>query len=146
MSKWWSLNEDETVLRLRDTACLDWTAIANALPGRSPQACRQRYYSKLKGARNRAARPRGPAPTKPRKRLRKPRPVLGLPPEAPARAEGVAPLRVDIGHARRGPDLTTLREMAELRLRIAEHGLTRALFGDPPPGRSALDQRRSRDG
>ncbi|WP_407146266.1 hypothetical protein [Bradyrhizobium sp. ORS 86] len=40
-------------------------------------------------------------------------------------------------------DFTALRERAELRLRILECGLTGGVFGDPPPGRSALDQRRA---
>ena len=30
----------------------------------------------------------------------------------------------------------------DINLRIARQGLTAGVFGDPPPGRSALDQRR----
>lgn len=33
---------------------------------------------------------------------------------------------------------------ADLRTRIARQGLTAGVFGDPPPGRSALDQRQAR--
>ncbi len=33
---------------------------------------------------------------------------------------------------------------ADLRTRIARQGLTAGVFGDPPPGRSALDQRGQR--
>jgi hypothetical protein len=32
---------------------------------------------------------------------------------------------------------------AELRNRIAERGITGGLLGDPPPGRSALDEKRA---
>jgi len=42
---------------------------------------------------------------------------------------------------RRMPSLDHLRERAELHLRISGQGLTAGFFGDPPPGRSALDER-----
>ncbi|MET3991656.1 hypothetical protein ABID65_003296 [Bradyrhizobium sp. S3.9.2] len=129
--KIWTGAEDDHLLFLRDREKLTFEAIA-ARFGRSRGACKTRYYYDLQrrnGARHytaadRAAR-RGDG--------------YPVPPEL---GEGVPALRLpSIGERIRMPSLDALREQAELRLRIAERGLTGGVFGDPPPGRSALDQR-----
>ncbi|MEY9703736.1 hypothetical protein ACFLEY_21590 [Bradyrhizobium sp. YCK136] len=141
----WSAGEDADLLRLRDVERLDWPAIAAALPGRSGPACEQRYYGKLKGARDRSRRPRGPKPSVPAVSWRK-RGVAaaGIVPEVAAIVAPAAPvLPMPVVERKRMPLLDHLRERAELQLRIDRQGLTAAWFGDPPPGRSALDKRAS---
>ncbi|EJN15708.1 hypothetical protein PMI42_00726 [Bradyrhizobium sp. YR681] len=138
----WSRAEDAELLRLRDVARLDWPAIAAKLPGRSAAACEQRYYGKLKGARDRARRPRVPKPSQPVVSWRKrgaaivdaaAEPVAAVPVVVPSTPPLILPKRM--------PSLDHLRERAELQLRIDRQGLTAGFFGDPPPGRSALDAR-----
>ncbi len=124
------------VLRLRDGEDLDWTTIAAAMPGRTASACEQRYYGKLKGARDRAPRRTGPAPKPGAPGLWR-RPVVV---NVPLAEKPVAPL-APVVEIRRMPSLDHLRERAELQLRIDRQGLTAGFFGDPPPGRSALDER-----
>ncbi|BCA04182.1 SANT/Myb-like DNA-binding domain-containing protein [Bradyrhizobium diazoefficiens] len=141
----WSGNEDAELLRMRDVERLDWPEIAAALPGRSGPACEQRYYGKLKGARDRARRPRGPKPSVPAVSWRK-RGVAaaGVVPEIAAVVAPAAPaLPLPVVERKRMPLMDHLRERAELQLRIDRQGLTAAWFGDPPPGRSALDKRAS---
>lgn len=140
----WSAAEDAALLRLRDVQRRDWPAIAAILPGRTASSCEQRYYGKLKGARDRTPRRRGPEPSVPavswRKRGARLAGVAAA--AAPAAVAPVPPVTV----TRRGRVISTemLREDAFLRSRIEACGdLTRGFFGDPPPGRSALDERAS---
>jgi hypothetical protein len=148
--KHWKPAEDEAILRLRDVARLGWKAIAEKMPGRTPASCEQRYYGKLKGARDRAPRPTGPAPSLPVVSWRKrgaaiagvvAAPAVEIPPVAvDATARQCGPL----AFVARGRVLSTevLRDHAALVARIQVCGdLTRGWFGDPPPGRSALDGR-----
>ncbi|MGM4955674.1 SANT/Myb-like DNA-binding domain-containing protein [Bradyrhizobium barranii] len=136
--RWWSTHEDETILRLRDVSQLNWKAIAAKVPGRSAAACEQRYYGKLQGARNRAPRPTGPAP-KPGPRGYWRRPVVVNVPLAAKPAKLPPPPFVPRG---RVATTEALRDAALLQARIETCGdLTRGYFGDPEPGRSALDQR-----
>lgn len=136
----WLREEDADLLRMRDGERLDWPAISAQLPGRSAAACEQRYYGKLKDVRNRTRRPRGPKPSEPVVSWRKRGAAIGgvvtdsVPPSAPV----VLP---PVPERTRMPLLDHLRERAELQARIERQGLTAAYFGDPPPGRSALDQR-----
>lgn len=136
--QWWTREEDETILRLRDVSRLDWKAIAADVPGRSAAACEQRYYGKLKGVRDRTPRPTGPAPKAGAPGYwRRPR-VINVP--LPVKPAPVAAPRF----VPRGRVLSTdvLRDAARLHARIETSGdLSRGYFGDPPPGRSALDQR-----
>lgn len=139
----WSPAEDAALRRLRDIEHLDWLAIAAALPGRSAGACEQRYYGKLKGASGRARRPSRPKLGKPVSWRKRGAAVAGVV-AAPAPREvaaAPAPAPVVITPRIRMPSLDGLRERAELHLRIAERGLTGGVFGDPAPGRSALDER-----
>ncbi|MBW7966785.1 SANT/Myb-like DNA-binding domain-containing protein [Bradyrhizobium sp. BR 10261] len=128
--RYWSSYEQAKLLRLRDAQKLAWPAIVEAMPGRTEGACKVQYYAILRDqAQARRYRPTRLAVSRPR-----PAPVIvTAPPVAPATTIAPAP---------RGASLSALREAAELRLRIAERGLTGGWFNDPPPGRSALDARR----
>lgn len=137
---WWTAEEDEKLLRLRDGLGLGWKAIAEQMPGRSTASCEQRYYNKLKDARDRTPRPKGPAPKRGAKGYWR-RPVIVNVPLAPKPAPVPAPAPAPAVERRRMPSLDHLRERAELQLRIDRQGLTAGFFGDPPPGRSALDKR-----
>lgn len=124
----WTEADQARLLKLRDDDGLDWSAVAAAMPGRTLAACKVQYYERLRercGARRYSAtRQLPPAPPRP----------------APVAAPAVTPAPV-VAREARGGSLAGLREAAELRLRIAERGLTGGVFGDPPPGRSALDER-----
>jgi hypothetical protein len=137
----WSPHDDAKLLRLRDGERWGFPEIAAAMPGRTAPACEQRYYGKLKGVRDKRPRPSGPKPTVPPVSWRKRGAAVAI--VAPAAAVEVVapPAPVAIAPRIRTPLLDGLRERAELHLRIAERGLTAAFFGDPPPGRSALDER-----
>ncbi|WP_039799889.1 SANT/Myb-like DNA-binding domain-containing protein [Bradyrhizobium sp. WSM4349] len=134
----WSAAEDAALLRLRDIERRDWLSIAARLPGRSAASCEQRYYGKLKSSRDCTRRPRGPIPSRPAVSWRKRGGAIAVAPVVDAPAPP-APVSVRT----RMPFLDHLRDRAELHLRIDRQGLTAAFFGDPPPGRSALDQRAS---
>lgn len=152
----WSAAEDADLLRLRDVERLDWPAIAAALPGRSGPACEQRYYGKLKGARDRSRRPRGPKPSVPAVSWRK-RGVAaagvaaagvaaaGIVPEVAANISPAAPvLPLPVVERKRMPLLDHLRERAELQLRIDRQGLTAAWFGEPAAWSVGTRQARQR--
>jgi len=132
----WSKGDDEKLLRLRDIDRLGWQAISEAFQGRTPAACEMRYYGKLKGARDQQRRQPGPRPVKAAGYKRRSRTKF-----LPAPAAPLQPPKPPVVERRRMPSLDHLREAAELRLRIDRQGLTAGFFGDPPPGRSALDER-----
>nr|WP_246718530.1 hypothetical protein [Bradyrhizobium elkanii] len=120
------------MIRQRSVLMLPWEAVR--LPGRSNKACINEFYKARLSQRiaramhqKRRGRPPGPA-VRP-----EPEPI-----ETCSSSEQVLRPR-----ARRQQDLGVLRDWADLRGRIAERGLTGGWFGDPPPGRSALDQRAS---
>lgn len=140
----WKPADDAKLLRLRDVDLLGFAEIAAALPGRTPAACEMRYYGKLKGSRDRRPRPTGPAPVgKAVGYWRKPpAAVPAASNDNSGRASEPAPAPpAPVVERKRMPFLDHLRERAELQLRIDRQGLTAAFFGDPPSGRSALDQR-----
>jgi hypothetical protein len=109
----WSDRETARLFQLRGKR-LKWPEIATALPGRSANACQGRYYW-LK------TRDRAPAPAI--------APAMG-------QAKAIEPSGAVMS-------LATLLADAELRSRIAIQGVSAGLLGDPMPGRSALDQKRS---
>jgi hypothetical protein len=128
----WREAEQDKLLALRDEQGLDWPAVAAALPGRTEGACKIQYYARL---RDRAQAKRYSA-----NRLLPPRPapvpvIVTAPPVAPQC------IMVEMAVPRRSASLDVLRTDADLRARIAERGLTGGVFNDPPPGRSALDER-----
>lgn len=129
--KTWTTAEDDHLLFLRDREKLTFEAIAPRF-GRSKLSCKTRYYYDLRhrnGARHYTAADKAA------------RRGVGYP-VPPKLGEGVPELRLpSLGERIRMPSLDGLRERAELNLRIAERGLTGGVFGDPAPGRSALDQR-----
>jgi hypothetical protein len=102
--------------RLRES----WETIAAALPGRSVGSCKQAYTYRQNKAAAAAARRANAG-----KRAILPAAPIEPAPSPSARAVSTSALIVD----------------AELRARIAVQGLTAGLLGDPPAGRSALDQR-----
>ncbi|TFV34569.1 hypothetical protein E4K66_30865 [Bradyrhizobium frederickii] len=132
----WDDAEEDHLLFLRDREKLRFNVIGPRL-GRSPEACEVRYYTKLfavnaanhYGKERSGGRPVGGGKPRPRPAAKPAKPVeMKVPP--PAEHGGY-----------RAVDLDALRERAELLLRIAERGLTGGVLGDPPPGRSALDER-----
>jgi hypothetical protein len=103
--------------------------------GRSALACQARYYGPL-GARNGANH--YPAWHPLARRVDRSSSGAG----AGAAVAGCAGC-AGAGDAAATVDRATsrLRDWTDLRARIAERGLTGGVFGDPPPGRSALDER-----
>ncbi|MBR1206978.1 MULTISPECIES: SANT/Myb-like DNA-binding domain-containing protein [unclassified Bradyrhizobium] len=144
----WTDLEDAKLLHARDVLRVPWDKIEQHMPGRSRGGCVRRYYTDLQ-ADNQATRRNWKA--KGRRVAVPPKPVVpGIvralvevfaPPIAPAPPKPVIVL--DRGGS---APLGGLRDYAELLARIAERGLTGGVLGDPPPGRSALDQRRSGGG
>lgn len=132
----WTPLEDAEILRLRDDEGLAFDEIVASLPGRTIDAIKLRYYSKL---RSRSLVGQGILRKRGRRR-RKIAPEVYVEPPAP-------PLQpVDNAGARppsvRRVSTYVLVADAELRARIALQGLTAGIFGDPPPGRSALDEKK----
>ena len=126
----WTEAEHLRLRHMREVEQRIWADIS--LPGRSSKACEIEYHR----AGFIRLSPVEPKPVPPRERTRRsaqPQPAHELPDPAIERA---------IPRARRS-DLGALRDKAELRDRIIERGLTGGVFGDPPPGRSALDERRA---
>lgn len=129
----WDAADEDHLLFLRDVDRLGFEAIAPRLD-RSMLACQARYYGRLadrNGAKHypawhplarKAGLPVAPTPAPPA-------------PVAPAPAPPAPP------RDSRSTNLDGLRDWADLLGRIAERGLTGGVFGDPPPGRSALDER-----
>lgn len=126
-NKWtsWSEAEDARLDELRASG-LVWEVIGERMPGRTQQACRQRYSLRHGKPSVRPAAAPAPAAAPRQAPLA---PVLAVLQEAEARSFG------------RRISTATLLADAELRARIATKGLTAGLLGDPPPGRSALDER-----
>jgi hypothetical protein len=130
----WNVAEEDHLLFLRDREKLVFRVIAERL-GRSEKACVARYYSRLfarNGARHFAV---GHANAHKGRPAAAPAPAVSSPAAAPQKrpAPAVAP--------ERRPNLAALRDWTDLCARIAECGLTGGVLGDPPPGRSALDER-----
>lgn len=126
----WTDEEHAELIRQRSVLMLPWEAVR--LPGRSNKACINEFYKARLSQRiaralhqKRRGRPPGPA-------------VKPVPVETCSSSE-----RVLRSRERRQQDLGVLRDWTALLERIAERGLTGGCFGDPAPGRSALDQRAS---
>lgn len=123
----WKGGELKELFRLRDELRLGWDEIAARFPGRSGNSCRQAWYSRrdAAGAASRKAKSATPAA------------AAGKPPIAapPAVAAALA------GPIRRPRYFSELD--AEIVARIERQGLTAGFCGDPLPGRSALDRKRT---
>ena len=129
----WTLPRRAQLARLYDAAKrkkqFSWPEIA-AVMGSSVASCQQTMYYIRKE--------RGTATTyhlavdSPPPSSIEPRPA---PPPKPQPASAGSVLSSHVGTAR-------LAMMAEITARISLQGATAGLMGDPPPGRSALDQRR----
>lgn len=130
----WSERELARLVALRARGA-KWADISAALRGRSTSACTLAFYNI--GAKRRReearAKARAEAPRAPLK-VRCIMPAV-KPDQAPSRALP-APSAGVVATSRLVAD-------AELRDRIAERGLTAGIFGDPAPGRSALDLKRA---
>jgi hypothetical protein len=111
----WTTFEDRLLLLLRRDEKKSWAFIEQAFPRRTGAALINHFYKLL-------ARPPKPAPL----------------PVAVHQAAATKP-------SGRQVSTHVLIADAELRSRIALQGLTAGLFGDPLPGRSALDQRNAGD-
>jgi hypothetical protein len=130
----WTERELARLVGLREKHCMTWSAIAELFPGRTIGACTIAYHMigvrRSRDAARAAALALAPAPLKIRTaiahRVLAPAPARAMPPASP---HVVATSR--------------LVADAELRDRIAGRGLTAGFFGDPAPGRSALDRKRA---
>jgi hypothetical protein len=116
----WNREMFVRLIDMREVHKLTYDEIAKTL-GAPVSSC-QKYYSDLRGRRVREAEAAN----------KRPPPVVVKQPIITARTD----LRE---HRPRAP---LHPADAELSARIAALGLTAGVFGDPPPGRSALDQRR----
>ena len=129
----WTVPRRAKLARLYDAAKrtkrFSWPEIAAAMNS-SVASCQQTMYY-IRKERGQAttyhlAVDSPPPPVSPRR---------PLPPPPPQPATAAPILSRHVGAAR-------LAMMAEIGARIALQGATAGLMGDPPPGRSALDQRR----
>lgn len=130
----WTPIEIDRLIHLRDDRRLIWTVIARKL-GRNAgsdgigQCCSAYNYHKAKRAREAAMVAAG----------------ITLPaPRTPCDNSPIAPTPAEVALL----DAPTRRPRyfssdGGLMTRIAAQGLTAGYFGDPPPGRSALDQRQA---
>lgn len=120
----WPDAEQSKLDRLRGEG-LSWEAVAAQMQGRTQWACQQRYSVRHGKSREKPAE--APAP-----RQAPLAPVMAALQAAESKTRG------------RRISLASLMADADLRARIAEQGPTAGLFGDPPAGRSALDDRLGR--
>jgi hypothetical protein len=146
----WTQKERDRLLHLRDVERLKWDAVAARMPGRTRGSCIVQYYDRLRAFNKAQQRPEEPGRYGPKPIRAAPPPLPAPKPARPSVPEAVKPVApplvavpapADIALRRRTAALEVLRAEAELRARIAERGLTGGLFGDPAPGRSALDRR-----
>lgn len=141
----WSDDHKQQLVLLREVRRLTWPVITAMFPGRTLGAVTVAYHNigvdrrrreLERVAADRAAQARAVAPAKPVGPQKiKPAIAHRLVETAPARA--VPPASASVVPTSR------LVADAELRDRIAERGLTAGFFGDPAPGRSALDEKRA---
>jgi hypothetical protein len=130
--KGWLAAEVARLILLRELHGLSWSEISEQIPGRSANSCSIAYYKRHTHRRQREAKHlvAGIEQMIGMQRL-----AAASPPLAP-RSPGPPPSPTVVATARLVLD-------AELRNRIAERGITGGLLGDPPPGRSALDEKRA---
>lgn len=136
----WTETEIDRLIDMRDRRRMVWSAIARELERddtgqNGVGACCAAYgYHKARRAREAAMVAAGiTPPTRRRIRLPADDAPVNLPPSQAAR------LDEPVCRPRYFHDADN-----DLRARIAEQGLTAGWFGDPKPGRSALDQREER--
>ncbi|MEY9158260.1 SANT/Myb-like DNA-binding domain-containing protein [Bradyrhizobium japonicum] len=107
----WTAAELDRLCAAVEGAGGDWARVAANMPGRSEAACKQAYNSRRRSER--------------------------LAKEAPAAA--AAPKRLKSWQDKRAAEKAAEQERA--RAFAQERSAASAFFGDPLPGRSALDQR-----
>ena len=136
----WTKSEIDRLIEMRECRRMTWAAIARKLERTGTgqngiDACRVAYgYHKGKRTREAAMIAAGMTPAS-RKRIRLPADdaPVDLPPSQAARL------------SKRDARPRYFHDAGiDIRARIAEQGLTAGMFGDPKPGRSALDQREAR--
>lgn len=127
--KRWTEAEHRKLIHMRNVERLPWPKIM--LPGRNPKCCKNEYFHRRFGDLLPAGASFPRALHAPRVRRAAPRPE----PRTQIVVGGAVPAKP------RQMNLEAVRHRAELRDRILERGITGGLCGDPPPGRSALDQR-----
>lgn len=112
----WLASEDLLLQQLKKDGNT-WAEIAARLPRHTKSACEQRHYKRNERP---AVTPRPPAP----------RPASVTVRQAAGREPSCRVMRTAL-----------LMVDSEMRARIEAQGLTAGWFGDPPKGRSALDDR-----
>lgn len=125
----WTDERMRRVVELREKHEMTWDAIGARFGVAGSLACTRyhSYKSSLRIAEKRKEMGLGDPAPQPRVRKRKPQPL---------------PLIV-IARPEKRPRYFSDADN-DIRARIAEQGLTAGWFGDPKPGRSALDQREGR--
>lgn len=106
----WSSKELVTLKNMREILKAEWPQIAAHIPGRSPNACRDAYWSHVS-----------------KKKVR----TTYIPSANSAAASS---------HNRPGETLLEARERRREAASLRD--VTAVVFGDPPPGFSALDEKR----
>jgi hypothetical protein len=126
----WLTPEIDKIEDMRDRG-LSWSTISAEFPKRTQAQVCSAYHNRKRKRERDTNRER-------QRTIERAGKVQQLAAPAPARAPAPPlPIMVD----RRMPWLEPMRDWAELCQRIAERGLTGGYLGDPPPGRSALDER-----
>lgn len=129
----WSPLEKSLLLLLRNKRRMKWADVSKLIPGRSPAACTVAYFAIKHRVRLEKERAEARASKEPRAlAIAPPAPVVAQPQQAPPSKPSPRAMSTFI-----------LREDAELRARIETLGITAGLLGDPAPGRSALDLKRT---
>lgn len=139
----WTPNMIDRLFELRDVQKLSWDEIGAQFNDKGANCCtRYNYYStkrRIAAARSRFKAPSGSDYVAfPARAIASP----PSPPPAPPRRIAIAPALAPAEPVQRPRYFHDAD--ADIRARIAAQGLTAGFFGDPAPGRSALDQRGGR--
>ena len=130
--------EIDRLFELRDVQKLKWREIVDITGGTEAGLCaRYIYYSQKRRLEAMRAGKPVPAETRKFRGVERGEPVSSC--ARPVHAPAVAP-QVEKRRPRYSHDAD-----ADIAARIRRQGVTAGILGDPPAGRSALDQRRSID-
>ena len=111
----WSVEEIEKLCAAVECHGADWKNVAAQMPGRTVEACKQAYNSHVRQRRLAEAAP----------------------------SVAASPNRLKSWQDKRAREIAAEQERARVLALAQQRSTTSEFFGDPLPGRSALDKRRA---